>query len=409
MQFLGSVAHIVRRLVKRPVLATRRAKDGTILHRFDILEDRQLLSHVALLPHHAPVPGAHHHAIVDSRIKFSFSPQVTYYNAESTTDASELPVSGWQGIRASDTPGQYLITGTSKTAGLLYIGSIDGRGTSYAVNYPGAQNTSVYGPNNLGGGLFQLVGSYTPEDASGVDSFVFQGTTAGGSVTGKYRTIAYPAATYTYVHSTMGGLAVGNADGATRTGHELGPGTAFIYDLDTGKVVTDIQFPHSMSNTAYGIWYNGGTSYTIVGGFSNRAVNNMHDQSAPIGTAYMVDYNTAAGPRGRFSHWTSFKYPKGKNLLTHFQGISSPSPGLYIVAADSLQVGRAHIAQGAWVLVKRNPNGTFGSSNWLDLHYPNAAGFTSNDSVAGNQLVGFFTGNTGGLSLQATVSMAPRR
>ena len=72
-----------------------------------------------------------------------------------------MPVSGWQGIRAGDASGQYLITGTSDSNGLLYEGPISGvGGTSYSVNYPGADTTSVYGPDNLGNGELRLVGSY---------------------------------------------------------------------------------------------------------------------------------------------------------------------------------------------------------------------------------------------------------
>ena len=37
---------------------------------------------------------------------------------------------------------------------------------------------------------------------------------------------------------------------------------------------TDIVFPGSISNTAYGIWDNGDGSYTIAGGFSQLPVNN---------------------------------------------------------------------------------------------------------------------------------------
>jgi hypothetical protein len=405
MKTLGSLWRVALGLFNTTVRSSRRNGDGGLPCCFDVLEEKQLLSNIAPRAHDAPLPSSHHHALIEQKINTAFSPRVTYYSATDTTDTAELAVSGWQGIRAGDKPRQYLITGTSGTSGLLYIGSIDGQGTSYAVNYPSAKNTSVYGPNNLGGGLIQLVGSYTPENSSDVDSFIFQGTTADGSVNGKYHSIAYPGATHTYVHSTMGGLAVGNADGPTQTGQSLGPGTAFVYNVKTGKFVTDIRFPHSLSNTAYGIWYNGGTSYTIVGGFSNRLVNNMNDQSAPIGTAYMVDYNAAAGPNGTFSHWASFKYPEGTNLLTHFQGISSPSPGVYILAADSIQIGRTHIAQGSWVVVKRNPNGTFGKSSWLNLHYPKVSGFTSNDSVAGNQLVGFVVNSSERISYQATVSL----
>jgi hypothetical protein len=334
---------------------------------------------------------------------------VTYYNAANTTDSGLYPISGWQGIRVGDAAGQYLITGTSQATGILYVGSISGQGTSYPVTYPGASSTSVYGPNDLGGGRVQLVGSYRTANSSVVSGFFFQGAIAKGAVTGAYRTVAVPGATFNYVHSTMGGLAVGNYDGPTASGQKLGPGRAYLYNVATGQFVTNITFPGSISNTAYGIWYNGGTSYTIVGGFSKRAVNNMDDQRRPIGTGYIVDYDSAAGPSGQFSHWKAFTYPSGSNILTHFEGISSPAPGVYTLSADSVQVGGHHPAQGSWVVVKRNPNGTFGRGTWVNLHYPGVVGWTSNDSVAGNQVVGIAIGRmadgtVGELSFQATVN-----
>ena len=292
----------------------------------ELLEDRQLMSTVAPSDHHASAANSRHHAIVESKTKSTSTPNVTYYNAVNTTDASSLPISGWQGIRSGDTAGQYLITGTSGATGILYSGSISGQGTSYTVNYPGASSTSVYGVNNLGGGEVQLVGSYRTSGSSIVSGFFFQGTTADGAVSGTYSTIAQPGATFNYIHSTMGGLAVGNDDGPTPRGLPLGPGHALIYNVTTGKVVTDVRFPGSISNTAYGIWYNVGTSYTIVGGFSNRAANNMNNQDAPIGTGYIVDFNSAGGPSGHFSHWKALTYPNGFNFLTHFEGISSPAP-----------------------------------------------------------------------------------
>ena len=47
-----------------------------------------------------------------------------------------LTVTGWQGIRAADGPGQYYITGTSTTGSLLYIGAINGQGVAYTVADP---------------------------------------------------------------------------------------------------------------------------------------------------------------------------------------------------------------------------------------------------------------------------------
>ena len=335
----------------------------------------------------------HHHAIIESATKGPSTPSVTYYNAANTTDANALPISGWQGIRNGDTAGQYLITGTSGPAGVLYIGSITGQGTSYTVNLNviGASSTSVYGVNNLGGGQVQLVGSYRTATSSTVNGFFFQGTVGNGTVTGSYTTLDYPGATFNYIHSTMGGLAVGNSDGPTANGLPLGPGHASIYRVATGELVTNITYPGSISNTAYGIWYNGGTSYTIVGGFSKHSVNNMNDQQTPIGHGYMVDYDSASG---RFSHWKALTYPNGANVLTHFEGISSPAPGVYTLSADSIQVGKSHLTQGSWVVVKRNSNGTFGKGAWVNLNYPGIVGWTSNDSVAGNQVVGIVIGKS---------------
>src|SRR6202041_3323324 len=118
---------------------------------------------------------------------------------------SMQPVSGWQGIRDSGTPGQYLISGTSNANGLLYIGPISGAGgTSYSVNYPNAYSTSVYGPDVVDGDVLRMVGSYRATQGGEVQGFVFQGTTGDLSDASDYQTIDYPGATYTYVHSTMG-------------------------------------------------------------------------------------------------------------------------------------------------------------------------------------------------------------
>src|SRR5262249_19722115 len=148
-----------------------------------------------------------------------------------------------------------------------------------------------------------------------------------------WQTIDYPGAVYNYMHSTMGGMVVGNYDNPYDHGAyslPYGPGHATIYDLLTHQFITDIVYPGSMSNTAYGIWYNGGTSYTIVGGYSNTPTNNFANQDAPIGTAYMVDFDSSTG---LFSHWASFTAPEGATFLSHFQGVSSVVPGVYTLAA----------------------------------------------------------------------------
>jgi len=333
---------------------------------------------------------------------------VTYQNAD---DVPTQPVSAWQGIRNTDTSGQYLIVGTSNSDGLLFEGTIAGVGTSYAVDYPGAIATSVYGPDNLGSGNTRLVGSYRNADFATapveVNGFLFEGTTADLATAGNYLTIDYPGAEFNYVHSTMGGLVVGNYDSAAAHGTfslPLGPGHAYIYDIDSDTFLTDVVYPGSLSNTAYGIWYNGETSYTIVGGYSLDPVNNFDDQNLPIGTAYIVDYDTATG---LFTNWKSFEYPNGTNFVTHFEGISSADKGVYPLNADSVQVGTGDPAQGSWLSVRRNTDGSFGEATWVDLNYDGldpTTNVTSSNSVYGNQVVGLVIGSGGDFSYQATVN-----
>ncbi len=326
---------------------------------------------------------------------------ISYANA---LNVSPLPVSVWQGIRGADTPGQYLISGTSSSNGLFFVGTINGQGTSYSVNYPGAASTSVYGPDNLAGDQVRLVGSYkNGEDV--VHGFVFEGTTTDLSTSGNYRTIDYPGAKFNYVHSTMGGLAVGNYDGPTANGQPLGVGHAYIYDVAKGTFLTDLVFPGSVSNTAYGIWDNGKGNYTICGGYSNLPLNNLNDQRRPIGQAYLVDYDAATG---RFTNWKSFNDPNGlvgHDYVTHFEGISSVEKGVYTLSADSLQTGSTNPAQGSWVSVRRNPNGTFGDGVWVDLNYPDSTGITSSNAVYGNQVVGVVFSPAGAIAYESTVNI----
>ena len=319
-----------------------------------------------------------------------------------TTGLSMQPVSGWQGIRDSSTSGQYLIAGTSGTNGLLYEGPISGvGGTSYSVNYPNATSTSVYGPDIVSGNELRLVGSYRSGSGT-VNGFLFQGTTADLTQSGDYETIDYPGAQYTYVHSTMGDLAVGNADGPEGNA-PIGTGHAFLYDVADNEFLPDVVYPGSTSTTAYGIWDNGGTSYTICGGYST-----ILNHSSTIGSGYLVDYNAATG---QFTNWTSFNYPNGlvgQDYVTHFEGISSAEKGVYTLVADSLQSGSSNPAQGSWVTVRRNTDGSFGPADWVNLNDPGVdptTAITSANSVAGNQVVGIVIGVSGTFSYQATVNV----
>jgi hypothetical protein len=362
-------------------MKNRRPVNNRIRLQFEELEGRLVLSGAPALG-----PGLGHLGLALTGVDPpTTAAGVTYYDS---ANVGIQPVSAWTGITSAGTSGQYLITGTSNSHGLLFEGTIAGVGASYAVNYPGAVKTSVYGPCNLGGGTVQLVGSYTAAGTHITNGFLFSGTVAYLSQAANYRTIAYPGATSTVVHSTMGGFAVGVYQPPT------GPVKAFLYDIAHGQFLPDIVFPKSTSDTAYGIWYNGGTSYTLCGGY---AVNSLT-------RGYLVDYNSATG---NFSSWQSFACPAGANFYTHFEGISGVGTGAYTLNAVS--VDSAGNYQGSRVSVPINPDGTFGQAIWVNLNYPGydpTAYVTSSNSVCGNQVVGVVDTIGKGvavLSYQATV------
>jgi parallel beta-helix repeat protein len=333
---------------------------------------------------------------------------IRYFDT-SNSKAFPIPVDVWQGLRnyGSNT-NQFLMCGTSSDAGVLYAGPIAGGGKSYSVRFPGSRTTSVYGPDNLPNGSVRLVGSYVGASIRGVvnHGFVWEGTLTDLPSGGIYRTIDYPGAKYQFVHSTMGGLAVGNAAAQSGHGPRLGPGVAYIYDLSSGAFVATIQYPHSRSNTAYGIWHNGGTSYTICGGYSPLPSNNMRNQAEPLagGRAYLVDYDSSTK---QFSNWATFRYRNGqarRSFITHFEGISSVEPGVYTMSADSVKRGSGEPAQGSWVTVRRNTDGSFGTAQWVDLNFPDTTGVTSSNSVYGWNVVGVVSGSSP-LAYQAVVKI----
>ena len=79
---------------------------------------------------------------------------------------------------------------------------------------------------------------------------------------------------------------------ATR-GECAGPSTdhAFLYSVSQSKILTDIVYPGSTTTTAYGIWYNGGTSYTICGGYYAALLEPARRRLR----GYLVDYDSATG------------------------------------------------------------------------------------------------------------------
>lgn len=301
-------------------------------------------------------------------------------------------ISVWQGIRLFEThheDKQYIIVGTlSPSTGILYLGDVRGQSLSnYEVNFPGATSTSVYGPDYLGEGRFRLVGTYKSGDET-VSGFIFEGGVSDLSKENHYRRYLNEAQ-FTYLHSTMGDLVVGNSDNPLQYGEHnlpLGPGNAFIYDLKKDEKIW-VKFPGALTTTVYGIWYNGKNSYTICGGYSKKAVDitkiyrteNGVNRPIPIGHGFLVNYDQKSK---KLSDWaTTVDTPKNK--LIHFEGISSSKSGHYELSADSL----SPTIHGSWVSVKYKDN-KFKSDKWINIDFPSGYDSSSANSVIGSVIVG---------------------
>jgi len=328
-----------------------------------------------------------------------------------------LPVAGWQGLTTAGSPGQYFITGTttnpndtSQTAGLLYQGPLSGQGgTGYVMVMPDppgqtTDGTTSYSADNLGDGQLRIVGTYSVSGAPNEVGFLFNGTVNDVGTAANYEPIPrpHPSASWNIPHSTSGGLVVGNYDSSTENGVPMGGGLAYVYDaVNRQYLVPSMVYPGSASNTAYGIWHNGGTSYTIAGGFANSPINNLLNPRVPLSQALLVDFDSATG---QFSNWKSFTYTSpssGASGITHFEGISGVERGTYTLAAvAATEAG----AVAGFVTVRRNADGSFGDMQWTDLEPPVVGGSAFADSVYGNAVVGIDPSNTGVNTYQATIT-----
>lgn len=291
------------------------------------------------------------------------------------------------GIRGVDNSTNVYITSiyrdNTTTCTSLYSGPINGNlGSWYLLNYPSSlgatvTSTSLYGPNNGNtAGTIQVVGNYTTlESANQGFGLLYFGPTD-GFVT--WRTLTPESNAYTTIaHSVMGGLVVGNYN----INSDIAPGKAFIYDIAT-ESYTELTHPGAISITAYGIWYNGGESYTIAGGFSE--INN-----SGLDKAYLVDYNSSTHT---ISNWTEYTYnnlPIGA-FISHFEGITTDGNSGYNMAADWISATNSSIEGGSFVHITRANNGSFESATWTDVAYPNAT-ITSANTVYLDNILGVYT------------------
>lgn len=326
----------------------------------------------------------------------SSSTPVSYsaFNCPGTNNVSFPGVSGVRGIEGSSNNTVY-ITGVYVQYGsphaFLYQGPVLGGGVCNQFNFPSDVNagrtvtsTSLYGPDNNGVGNVIVVGSYTTLESG---SFVQQGLlyqgAADGSTTLGYTTlnpsILSPgeAVINTIGHSTMGGIVVGNYDTA------LLEGIAFIYNINTQQYYSLDKPDDSASLTAYGIWYNGGTSYTIAGGYS------VVDQGG-VDAGFITDWDSSTQ---KLSNFTTLNYNNSPlNLVgTHFEGITTDDAGGYNLAADWQYNGQAG-SFPSFAHISRNSAGGFteSSTQWTSFAYYPGASWTSANTVYKNYVLGLF-------------------
>ena len=192
-----------------------------------------------------------------------------------------------------------------------------------------------------------LVGSYEKRGQTNANGFVYDSTTK------KYLTLDAPpklcapkSCNYTIVHSNYGNAAykaVGNYDAVksdrlvSHSDTYPASGHAFIYDSATAKFST-LEFPGSVSSTAYGIWIDGNI-VAIAGGYTDK--KGTHAYVRNLSGKKMLVYD-----------WP-------KSILTHFEGITGAGgPGNYNVIGDYFDIKNKTLEYGFFLPIRNWTAGT---------------------------------------------------
>lgn len=308
--------------------------------------------------------------------------------ADFNNPAGQTTIQGIRGVSESENVyiAGSLVGPNNLVQGLIYEGTIKGSGNEgkwYNVNFPSSAeatviNTSCYGPNNGPNGTIQLVGSYkisasTGKFPSGNLGFFYEGP-VDGSGTWVQVSPNDGNTNNVFVHSVMGGLAVGNYDVDDDKN-----GYAFLYDI-VNKKYEDFKVPDSLTTTLYGIWHNGGDSYTMAGGYTSP-------KFGKISQAFLVDYNSKTKQTSNLKSF-SYKNETVLSVITHFEGITISKKGGYNMPSDWLTVnGEKNGA--SFVSVNRNSDGSFGEANWIDIDFPDSS-VTSANTVYQNNILGIY-------------------
>lgn len=309
------------------------------------------------------------------------------YAQFSYPNGGETSIQGVRGVTGSDHVyiSGSLIGQNEIVQGLIYEGPLKGGGTEgkwNTINFPSTPtatviNTSCYGPNNGQNGAVQIVGSYkisasSSKAPSGNLGFYYEGPVDGSGTW--IQVIPNGGNTNNvFVHSIMGGIAVGNYD----VENDLN-GYAFLYDVAT-KEYTDFKVPNALTTTLYGIWHNGGDHYTLAGGYST-------DQAGKTSQAFLVDYDSKTKKTSNLKSF-SYKNETALSVINHFEGITAAKDNGYHMPADWVSVNDMG---ASLVAVKRNPDGSFGDATWSDIEFPDASSTTANTAYQ-NNILGVYT------------------
>lgn len=328
----------------------------------------------------------------------SSTPAVSYakFYCPDTTNVSFPGVSGVREVESN--PAQVYVTGVYVQYGgnhaFLYQGPVTGGGICNQFNFPSAPgrtvtSTSLYGPDNNGQNVV-VVGSYTTLESGPIaqQGLLYVGA-PDGSTTAGYKTL-YPASLVSdpndYVintlgHSSMGGMVVGNYDTHLLTGK------AFLYNIATDTYYQLTKPDDSASITAYGIWYNGGTSYTIAGGYSSVNESGAY-------TGFIADWNsTNPNVLTNFTSLTYNNLPES-TAGTHFEGITGDGSGGYNLAGDWSYLAGGGKTTPTFAHVSRNPDGSFATATWIGFDYFPGSTWTSANTIYKNYILGLYQAGT---------------
>jgi hypothetical protein len=322
---------------------------------------------------------------------------ITYTTINSSTSSANI--TSLTGVRGVSNSNNVYITGAAVTSSgiysnQLYVGPITGGGTYYTLNVPGSNSTTnSYSADNWLDTQVKVVGSSTINGVT--KGFLYQGPVENNNGVGTVGTAPWYDISFSnngtaynsIPHSVMNNIAVG--------GYENRLINAYICDITTADapVCNDMSAAFASlpfvpaSTSAYGVWWNGGTSYTIVGGYSSIATSSSGPGTVGV-TGYIVDYDSSS------KTWTNFTKLNWENgttdaIGTHFQGITIDlAKGGYNLSAEgilpngTIPVGLAHVT--------RTQSGGFTTNpTWVTVSYPNAT-ITTGNSVYQNNILGIY-------------------